>query len=175
MLGINVTIDGERVVIEGLENLSDNIKSKAIPRGIRRIVKGTASIALEKFLSGPVRGLKSKTSKGGRQRAVAGKPELAGGYPVPRLSGTLKRLLGWLFPGQSKSSNGLSYNAGPMEGLVYDSALHAGIIHEGTGSSKKYGPRRFLDDAFSAFNRGARTTLIMEDEIEKEITASGLG
>lgn len=175
MLGINVTIDGEKVVINGLTSLSDNIGMKAIPRGVRRITQGTARISLEKYLSGPARGLTSKTSKGGRQRGIAGKPELAGGYPVPRLSGNLRRLTSWLNPGQSKSIEGFSYSAGPMEGLIYTPLPYAGQIHEGRGSSKKYGPRRFLDDAFTFFNKGARSNRIMEDEIEKEISASGLG
>lgn len=173
--GIYVTIEGSKVVVNGLTNLFLNIQKKAIPRGLRRIVKGSATEALQ-LLSGPKRGLKTVTAKkSGRQRAVAQKPELAGGYPVPRMAGFLRRALDWLFPGQSKSANGLSFSAGPMEGLLYNSALYAGQIHEGKGSSSRYGPRPFLDDAFKAFNQGGGAAKAMEEEIAKEVKSSGLG
>lgn len=174
MLGLNVTLKGEKVVLDGLTSFAHNIRAKAIPRGLRRIVKGTAAEALQNFLTGPVRGFKTKTSSSGRQRAVAQKPELAGGYPVPMLSGNLRRLLGWVFPGQTKLSNNLTFEAGPMEALIFDSAEYAMTIHEGTDSSSEYGPRPFMDDAFAAFNAGARTKDIIEEEIELEQIRSDL-
>lgn len=168
MLGINVIVEGDKVVIEGFNRLSHNITDKAVPRALSRIAQGTAVEALAN-LTGPKRGLKTVTSKKGRQRAVGQKGELAGGYPVPMLTGNLRRLLGFVMPGRTKSSNGKTFTAGPMEAIVFDSAEYAMTIHEGRGSSAKYGRRPFMDDAFKTFNAGARTKAIMEEEIAKEI------
>jgi len=167
MLGIKTTFRGKKAFLRKTRRVPRKIKQKAIPRGIRRIVKGVIALAL-KNLSGPRRGLKTVTAKSGRQRAVPQKPELAGGYPVPRVSGNLLKLLGWLYPGQSKTSNGYSFAAGPMEGLLFNSAEYSKIISEGLGSSADYGPRRFAADAFEAFNAGGKAADIMTEEIMKE-------
>lgn len=174
MLAINVKIDGEKIHIEGLERYSDNIHLKAIPRALRRTVKGSIVEAL-KLLEGPKRGLKTiRAKKSGRQRAVAQKPEAAGRYPVPRVTGHLKRQQDWLGPGRSKTANDITFATGPMEALMYNSAEHAGWIHEGKGSSAKYGARRFQDDAFKNFNSGGKVKNIFEEEIAKEAADSGL-
>lgn len=169
-LGINVTVEGDKVIIEGLENYSRAISEKAIPCALKVIASGTAREALN-WLSGPVRGVASRTArKSGRQRAVAQKPELAGGYPVPRVTGNLRRLLRWLDPGQSRGD----FSAAPFEAIVYDSAEYARVIHEGAGSSAQFGARPFLDDAFLAFNAGDNVSLILEEKITEAKKDSGL-
>lgn len=169
LLDVSVRIDGDRVVLEGLEHYSEGIKSRAVPEALRVIAGGTAREALN-LLSGPARGLRTVTSKGGRQRAVAQNIEAAGGYPVPRLTGNLRRLLSWIGPNSSKEG----FSTGAYEATVFDSAEYARVIHAGTGSSAKYGPRPFLDDAFERFNTGERARMIVEQKIVEEKAKSGL-
>ncbi|MFQ5737139.1 MAG: hypothetical protein ACE5GY_09825 [Thermodesulfobacteriota bacterium] len=169
MLGINVTVEGDRVVIEGLGRYERGIRERALPNALRRIASGTARKAVDR-LSGPRRGLATVTARSGRKRAVPQRPDLAGGYPVPRLTGNLRRLLSWIGPGRAKEG----FSTGPFEAMVFDSAQYAMQIHEGKGSSEKYGPRRFLDDAFDEFNAGARAAAIIEGELNKEAIRNGL-
>ena len=169
LLDVSVRIEGDRVVLEGLEKYSLGITSRAIPEALRVIAGSTAREALG-LLTGPARGLRTITSKDGRQRAVAQNPEAAGGYPVPRLTGNLRRLLSWIGPNSSKEG----FSTGAREAVVYDSAEYARVIHEGTGSSSKYGPRPFLDDSFEAFNRGERARRVIEEKIAEEKAKSGL-
>jgi hypothetical protein len=181
MLAINVKISGEKIHIEGLEQYSDNIHMKAIPRALRRTAKGSTVEALA-LLSGPRRGLKTITAKkSGRQRTVAKETETAGDYPVPRLTGHLRRLQGWLGPGRSKTANDISFATGPMEALIYNSAEYASAIHTGVFTTIKgskysplFGPRPFMDDAFKNFNSGGKVKNIFEEEIAKEASDSGL-
>lgn len=167
LLDVSVRVEGDKVVLEGLENYSEGIQSRAIPAALKVIAGGTAREALN-FLSGPARGLKTVTSKGGRQRAVS--QGTAGGYPVPRLTGNLRRLLSWIGPNTSKKG----FSTGPLEAMIFDSAEYARVIHEGSGSSAKFGPRPFLDDAFEAFNRGERVKTVIEQKIAEEKRTSGL-
>ncbi len=170
LLDISVRVDGDKVVIEGLEKFSEAITGKAIPAGMTRIAAGTARLALAR-LTGPARGMKTIMARSGRQRAVAMREELAGGYPVPRVTSNLLRLQSYIGPGESRDG----FSTGPMESVVFNSAEYAAAIHEGRGSSAKYGPRRFLDDAFEEFNRDAGAARVLEEEIEKVRKESGLG
>lgn len=167
LLDVSVRIEGDRVVLEGLDKYSQGIQSRAIPGALKVIAGGTAREALN-FLSGPARGLKTVTSKGGRQRAVS--QGAAGGYPVPRLTGNLRRLLSWIGPNSAKEG----FSTGSHEAMVFDSAEYARVIHDGTGSSAKYGPRPFLDDAFKAFNQGGKVKAVIEQKIAEEKRRSGL-
>ena len=173
MLNISVTIENEKVILEGLEGFSEDIRTKAIPEALREIASGTAREAI-RFLEGPKRGLKTVKAKGsGRQRAT---PQgEAGGYPVPRLTGNLHRLLQWLGPNRTTESEGKSFTTGPMDAVIFNSAEYANVIHDGTGTSAKYGARPFLNDAFEAFNSGERAKKIVEEKIDEVKGSHGLG
>lgn len=146
MIGLNATIDGDIVLIRGLDALEKEIPG-AIQDGLGIIIERIHAAAI-KNLQGPRIGLKTVTAKkSGRQRSVPQKPELAGSYPVSRLTGNLLRLLGHVKPGKSKSSGGLTFTAAPFEAVLYNSALYASQISQGTGSSEKYGERPFEKDA----------------------------
>ncbi|MDA8104672.1 MAG: hypothetical protein M0Z71_04765 [Nitrospiraceae bacterium] len=148
MLDLQIKIEGDRVIIDGLNRFASEGFQEAITRGLSRIGKGVFRTAFE-WLSGTA--------------------TPAGAYPVPVVTGHLRRLLDWLFPGQSKSSNGLSFTAGPDETVIYDSAEYARTIREGRGSSAKYGPRDYLTDAFEKFNESERAKEILEEEINNEL------
>lgn len=175
LLDVSVSIDGEKVVLEGLEKYSQGIEARAIPKALRKIASGTAREALH-LLTGPKVGLKTITAaKSGRQRSVPKHNDYAGAYPVPRVSGNLRRLLSWIGPNTSKEG----FSTGPFEATLYDSAEYAKTIHEGTGTSEMYGPRPFLDDALKAFNGRAwnnqdRITRTIEEEIARVRNESGL-
>ena len=173
MLNITVKIENEKIILEGLNGFAEDIRAKAIPSALREIASGTAREAI-RFLSGPARGLKTVKAKGtGRQRAVS--QGEAGGYPVPRLTGNLRRLLQWLGPNRTIGSEGKSFSTGSMEAMIFDSAEYANVIHEGTGTSAAYGARPFLNDAFEAFNAGERVKRIVEEKIDEVKGRHGLG
>lgn len=155
MLDINVTIKGEKVIIEGLKRFAHRIPGAA-QRGLSRVAKGVHRKAYE-FLSG----------SGAKASNVP-----AGGYPVPVRTGHLRRMLNWLEPGKTKTAGEPftgTFTAGPMEAIIYNAANYAMAIHEGKKSSAKYGPRPFLTDALKKFNQGARIEKIIRDEIQKAI------
>lgn len=173
MLDIKVTIEGDKVIIQNLEHIAGAIPS-AIQRGIARAATGVFRRA-QYFLHGSggasrqVRtdyaGFTKKTGEKVIFRSYSG----AGAYPVPTRTAGLLNALDWLYPGSSKTGkDGKIYAAQPNEAMVYDSALYANVIHEGLGSSAKYGPRRYLTDALEQFNQGARIVQIIEEEIAKE-------
>ena len=151
MLSIQVKIEGDKVVIDGLRNLAASVP-QAIAAGLFRAAMGVHREAFAK-LSGP--GL-----------AESGVP--GGAYPVPVRTGWLRRMLDFVPPGASKSSGGLTFTAGALEAIVYNAAAYASVIHEGTHSSSKHGKRPFLTDGLQAFG-DAKIKDIMEDEIQKAI------
>lgn len=152
MLDIHVSIEGEKVIIEGLERFARHIPSAA-QRGLSRAAKGIHRKAHD-FLSGP----------GAKASNVS-----AGGYPVPIRTGHLRRMLNWLEPGQSKTASGITFTTGPMEAIIFNAAEYAMTIHEGKKSSAKYGARPFLTDALEKFNQGAKIAKIIREEVQKEI------
>ncbi len=163
MLNISVTLKNERLVISGLNRLDKGIEQKALPRALRKIGSGVARISID-LLTGSRRGVQTIKSRNGIERTVIGKSEAAGEYPVPRVVGHLRRMLQWIGPGRSKSIDGVSFTTGLNEAVVFNTARYASQIHEGKGSSAKYGPRPFIDDAFKRFDtRGA-----VEKEVKKE-------
>lgn len=175
MLGVQVTIDGDQVVLQGLSGLAHDL-SPAIDRGLVRIAKGVHRESYY-WLSGPGRkimrttdrrqhGGRNKTARRGQASSLQAKP---GSYPVPVLTGTLRRLLDWLRPGAAKDG----FQAGANEVIVYDSAEYAGVIYDSRGSSAGYGPRKYLEDGFSRFNQGSEVSKILDEEIGMEINRRG--
>jgi len=152
VLDIRVEIHGDKVVMAGLQRLEQRIP-RAIDRGLRRSAMGIHRAAYD-FLSGP-------------KSAV-------GGYPVPVRTGHLRRSLDWLGPNRSKSKDGKTFTAGPHEAVVYNSAVYSRAIHDGRGSSAKFGARPYLTDALEQFNRGNHIADVMAEEISKEIAKEGL-
>jgi hypothetical protein len=148
MLDINVTIQGDRVVISNLQRYAASIP-KAVDRGLTRAARGIHRAAYG-FLSGA--GTASQSARAPREgertgfRKKSGETVAfsllggAGGYPVPVRRGWLRSMLDWLHPGESKSGDAGTFTAGAHEVVIYDSALYAHVIHEGLGSSAKSGP-----------------------------------
>lgn len=191
MLAINVTVTGDKIIIEGLQQLAAEMP-RVVQRGLRRITKGVHREAMD-FLNGKggMNSYETRTSKSGKQyqKKTGSKLEMydgftrasgavqqfkrfsdSGGYPVPVRTGNLKRLLNFVNPGQSKDG----FSAGAMEGVVYDSAEYARTIHDSTGSSAKFQKRTYLTDALARFNQGDQIAATLEDEIRMEIKKRGL-
>ena len=167
MLDIRVTIEGQKVVIEGLQKLGPKINA-ATRRGLERIGKGVFGQAYY-WLSGPGSVFENRTSKSGKQYRKKVADYLPGGYPVPVRIGHLRGRLAWLKPGEAKSADGQTFFAFLNETVIYDSADYAEDIFEGKGTSAKYGPRDALQDGLARFNQGGRIKDILEEEIQKEL------
>jgi len=175
MFDLTVTVEGDRVLIDGLEKAASGVP-KAITRGLSRIAKGIHGGAMD-YLSGPGGAGKAQRRKPeegertGFKNKTTGKRvkfdlfEGAGAYPVPVRRGNLRRLLDYVEPGESKGG----FTAAPDEAIVYDSAEYASVILDGTGSSAKYGPRDYLTDGYERFNEGDRIVKTLEEEIAKEM------
>lgn len=125
----------------------------AAKRGLKRIIRGLHREA-DDFLAG-----------------AAGKP---GSYPIPVITGHLRRNLDWLDPGEKKTVNGVSFATDDLEAMLFDSAIYASVVHDGTHSSDIHGPRPFTDDALEAFSTGGRIEGIMDAEFKKEVERTGI-
>jgi hypothetical protein len=185
MLDIRVTVQNDQVVIKGLNQLAAEIPV-AVRRGLKRIAAGVYDEAFQ-WLSGPGRTsmrltnrgatihedgriTKRKSSSWGQSNSLGARP---GSYPVPILTGHLRRLLDWLSPGDSITGESGTFSAGPNEVVIYDSAAYADVIKRGKWTSAGFGPRDFLGDALTRFNEGARIAQILEEEIQFEIAKRG--
>lgn len=178
MLDLHLTIEGDKVLIEGLNKFAQELPG-AVQKGLSEVGKGIFTEA-HYWLSGAggaskkVRhdyiGFVKKSGEQVKFRSYKG----AGGYPVPVRTKNLLSHLAWLYPGKTKADEYGSFSAGPFETVIYNSAPYANVIHEGRGSSAKFGPRRFLTDALEKFNAGAKITDTIEDEIGKAINKAGL-
>lgn len=181
MLDVQITVSGDRVAIANFEALSERFPG-AIKRALKRIAPGIHREAYG-FLSGAGRTpmrlsnrgaiigadnsiTKQKSRLRGQSNSIGARP---GSYPVPVVTGNLRRMLDWLDPGQSKSGLAGTFTAGDMEIVVFNSAAYANAIHEGRGSSSGFGPRPFLFDGLKKFNEGARIKRIVEEELNREI------
>ena len=184
MLNLNITIDGDKVLIEGLQRFGANI-NRPVRRGLERIGKGIFVEAF-RWLQGPSRsqtriftkkedyyktGKRKRTSLKGRSESLLAAP---GSYPVPRVTGHLLRMLNWLKPGETKTSGDMTFTASDTESIIYNAADYAENIFRGTGTSSKYGPRDALKDGLERFNQGGRIKQTIEEEITKDIKNAGL-
>lgn len=187
MVGLNVTIDGDKVLIQGL-TLADRAIVRGGAAGLERVTVGIFDEA-HKLLSGQSRSrlriftraqtynIKTRKRTRTKMRGVTDQLGAApGSYPpVPVVTGHLRRYLNFIKPGESKSDNGYSFSAGPLEAIVYNSARYASVISEGTYSSEKYGPRPFDTDAVKNYDQGGHIAAIIDEEVQKAIDAAGLG
>lgn len=149
-LSLNVTMVGDKVVAKGLA-----FAEALLPGAIQ---KGLASVAMAGY--------------SGAFQLLSGPRDPAGAYPVPVVVGNLRRLLGWVKPGASKSRGGETFTAGKLEAIVFDAAEYSETIHEGKGSSEKYGARPFVTDAVTEVD-GAR---VLDKAIwDFALKRSGLG
>jgi hypothetical protein len=163
---LDLRIEGDQVVIEGLDKLAHKGIPDATQRALARAAMGVFGEAFE-YLSGP--GAERGSKKVGKPMHK-GELTLAGGYPVPVRTGNLRIHLDWLAPSTTKSDReGHSFTALPHEAIVYDSAEYADVIHDGKGSSAKFGRRPYLVNAFQKFNQGDRIIRIFEEEIAREL------
>jgi hypothetical protein len=181
---ISITIQGDKIIIEGLNKLASDIP-EAIQSGLIEAVKGIHQNAKYFLHAEGAKGTYEKTKTGKFRWKKRDVPVSAGGYPVPIRSGTLGRSLKWLFPGQTESWGTFSdlnsrkvfkagsVTAGPFEAIVFNIAPYAHVISEGTRTSAKYGPRPFLTDALKRFNEGDKLTKIMHENIEKAKKKAG--
>ncbi|MEW6115660.1 MAG: hypothetical protein AB1553_02010 [Nitrospirota bacterium] len=189
MLSLQANVQGDKLVITGFRQLAAETP-KAIDRGLVRIAIGVHRNAFE-WLSGPGRTavrlnnkrtvkmqdgnfdvkVQHKTQKRGQFDMLGGRP---GSYPVPVLMGNLRNKLNWLRPGASKTADGVTFRAGQHEVINYNSAEYADTIHEGKGSSEKYGKRQYLTDALAKFNSSDGVEKTMDNEVQNEIKKSGL-
>ncbi len=179
MLTIQQT--GDTLIIGGLREMCGGGIQRIQDRTLRRVVPGVHRKAHER-LSGPGgTGKKVRREYEGFERknwGAEGKShfqtftsyENAGGYPVPVRTGNLRGRLDFLFPGESKEG----FAAAANEGIVFDSAEYAATIHEGKGSSAKFGRRPFITDGLEDFDHGGRIVEIAGEETDKEMKRLGL-
>ena len=154
MLDIRVSIDDPKAEIF-LDGLAADL-SKAVRRGLRKAVIGVFREA---------------------DSLLAGSAANTGGYPVPNINDGLKSHLDWLGPGDKitvpaddvTGRKAIEFKTGDMEAIVFDSAVYSTVIHDGRGSSAKFGPRQFLTGALQNFNRAGRFAQTIEAEIRKDM------
>lgn len=173
MLDLQVTIQGDRVVVANLQRYARELPH-AVDRGLKRVVRGLHRLAYEWLSAAGAMSASNVVGTFGftKKSGEAIRHDLygdAGGYPVPVRTGHLRRMLDWLDPGESKTGEAGAFTAGPHEVVLFDSAIYAGVIHEGSGSSAKFGPRRYAADALERFNQGSRIVAILEEEIGREL------
>lgn len=140
---IKSNADNMDEVIRYLDTLAANLKV-AFKKGITKTTIGVHRSVMD-YLSG-----------------AKGSP---GDYPVPVVTGNLRRLLDFLPPGQSKQAGGVAFKAGEFSGVVYNSARYADVIRHGTHSAGKHGPRDYMWDGLKAFGGSARVADYLLQEI----------
>jgi hypothetical protein len=185
MLVLTATIDGDKIILQGLANIAHEMPA-AIGRGLNRIGPGIYAEAF-KILNGPsraqlrVKGKRAWRATGwthenpsrprGQSDLLGARP---GSYPVPKITGNLLKLLGWVGPGESKSSGDLTFTAGALELVLFDSAAYATSVFLGKDSSAAYGERDAIRDGmdnYDKFSSGGHTKMadVLNEEIQKEI------
>lgn len=163
MILVRATIEGDRVVIDGLSGCAKSAPD-ALKRGLRSAARGIYGESY-KNLDGPGRtpvrthGRSTWRATGyqreGRTRLRSGKIKNGvltgmhsflgarpGSYPpVPSITGNLKGRLAILEPGESKKGDGDigSFHAGESEFVIYDSASYAYVIRGGKKAKEKGG------------------------------------
>jgi hypothetical protein len=151
VLDIRVEIKGHKAMVGGVERFMGRLPG-AIQRGLVRTIRGVHREAYD-LLSGPAAD--------------------TGGYPVPVVTGHLRRNLDWLEPGETKSAGGQSFSTGEFEAMLYDAARYASVIHDGTHRAAGIGERPFAVDALEAFDKNGRIQATMEEEIHTELKGIG--
>jgi len=176
MLDIHVSIEGHKVIIEGLSKYAHEVPG-AIKKGLTRSAKGIYNDAFL-YLSGPgAKGIsKEVTSKKTGKKYLKWTKQFipAGGYPVPVRTGHLRRMLDWLKPGETKTNKYGAFRAGANEVIIYDPIPYAKPIHEGTWTQRRHGKRPFMTNALQKFNQGDRIKAILEEEIQKAKGKAGI-
>ena len=170
MLVLTATVENDKIILNGLHNVAQEIPS-AVRAGFNRIGPGIFAEAY-KLLNGPGRpqvrlrdtDKQKKSRNRGQFAQLGGRP---GSYPVPSISGNLKRLLGWVGPGESKGSNGLDFTAGDLELVLFDSAAYATSIFQGKDSSAQYGERDAIKDGMDNFGGVDKMAQVLDEEIQK--------
>jgi len=172
MLTLNATIENDKIILNGLQNISHEMPS-AVRAGFNRIGPGIFNEAYQ-LLSGPGRPqVKLRDTKTQKKTRLRGQSAMLGGrpgsYPVPVVMGNLRRLLGWVGPGESKSSGDLNFTAGDMELVLFDSAAYATSIFQGKDSSQAYGERDAIGDGMENYGGVDKMAKVLDEEIQKEI------
>jgi hypothetical protein len=168
-MNITISLEGDKLVIENLNAMPGKVQRLA-GKGLKLVARGVHRNAMD-FLNGSGAKGEYVTTKTGKTRWQKREtPVLAGGYPVPVRTGNLKRLLDFLDPGETFSNDRGSFTTGKTEIVVFDSARYARVIHEGLGSSAKFGKRPYLHDALQKFNAGDNIVHIVTREIEKGLS-----
>lgn len=189
MLNLRVTIENEKVIIRGLEGASGAVARGAsigmgfVTAGIfdeaYTLLQGGSRSRIKVFTKkkeyyqkGERKGKRKREKMRGATNPLGARP---GSYPVPRVTGHLLTHLGFVKPGETKTLNGLTFSAGVLEAVLYDAAEYASVIHDGTHSSTKHGPRPFTTDAVKKYDQGGRIAAVIDKEVQKAINESGLG
>lgn len=173
MLVLTATVENDKIILNGLQNIAHEMPS-AVRAGFNRIGPGIFSEAY-KLLNGPGRpqvrirdtDKQKKTRPRGQFAQLGARP---GSYPpVPSISGNLKRLLGWVGPGESKGSGDMNFTAGDLELVLFDSAAYATSIFQGKDSSAKYGERDAIKDGMENFGGVNKMAQVIDEEIQKTV------
>ena len=170
MLAFSVTVENNKVVFDHLDGLRLVIP-KAIDRGLTRIAAGVYAKAFDR-MSGASSGfhfVPRDLERGGAASGWRKQYDNAGDYPIPVRTGHFRRSMDWLKPGESKSGQVGTFNAGKDEAIVFNSASYALALFLGLGSSAKYGPRDAVKDGLKDFEQHVGIAKMMEEEIGKEL------
>lgn len=159
MISVDVTSTGERVLVSGLTHAAA-IMPNTVRGALTKVAIGVCRAAMDN-LNGSV-------------------SSAAGSYPpVPVRTGNLKRLT-WFLKPQSTSGRNFSgdadstFSSPPFGIIVYNTAEYSKAIHDGTGSSARFGPRKFLTDALNTFNQGNQIANIINSDVNAELLRRGL-
>ncbi len=172
MLNIKVTIDGDKVIIAGLQSLSAVLKP-VINTGLSKVAAGIYDAAYD-WLSGPGGLYETRTNKSGKTYRKKTGDYLPGQYPVPVRTGWLRRMLYWLKPGTTKTHGDITITTGTLEAIVGNAAAYAETISEGKGTSARHGRRPYIEDGLKRFNAGNKMQHTIEYEIGKTLKEKGL-
>lgn len=179
LLDIMLYMQGETEALTAINRLAKEAP-EATMRGLIHSGREIADLAI-KNLTGPGRtaarlrdarrytysegNINRRTIKATRARGqhsfLGARP---GSYPpVPSITGHLRGSLSLLEPGERKGS----ISAAKHEVIILNSAAYADVVHDGRGSSRKYGKRPFFSDAIKTygFDRIVRN---IEEEIASE-------
>lgn len=181
MLNLKVTVENDKILIQGLQ-----LASKGIPGaagiGLMRITTGIFAEAYKNLSGGSRSKVKlfttnKKTGKSKRSQ-LRGLTDLLtarpGSYPVPRVTDWLRESLAFVKPRQTKTTRGRTFSAGAYESIVYNAAEYASVIAQAQGSSAKYRARPFISDGVQTYDQGGRIVAVMDEELQKVIDQSGL-